>query len=125
MEGNRAWAQHAPVLMLSVAKLQFDRDGQPNRHALHDVGLATANLVTQATSLGLFAHQMAGFDAKKARELFAIPEAWEPVAVIALGYSDGVDTPPAPRSRKPLEDFVFAGRWGQPAPLVTPALEEA
>ena len=47
--------------MVSVAKLAFDANGQPNRHAFHDVGLAVANLIVQATALGLGVHQMAGF----------------------------------------------------------------
>src|ERR1017187_8435534 len=34
--GNVAWAQHVPVSMISVAKLQFDHDGNANRHAFHD-----------------------------------------------------------------------------------------
>ncbi|MGH7236266.1 MAG: nitroreductase family protein, partial [Nitrospiraceae bacterium] len=65
LEGNRAWARHAPVLRLSVAKLRFEEDGEPNRHAFHDVGLAVENLVIQATALGLVVHQMAGFDVQK------------------------------------------------------------
>ncbi len=133
VEGNRAWAQKAPVLMLSVAKLRFDKNGNLNRHAFHDVGLATANLVTQATAMGLSAHQMAGFDAEKAREVFAIPEGWEPVAAIALGYPGDAsaltgrlrDLELAPRTRKPLEEFVFTGRWGQTSRLVTADLVEA
>ncbi len=133
VEGNRGWAQKAPVLMLSVAKLRFDKNGNLNRHAFHDVGLATANLVTQATAMGLSAHQMAGFDAEKAREVFAIPEGWEPVAAIALGYPGDAsalsgrlrDLELAPRTRKPLEEFVFTGHWGQTSPLVTADLAEA
>lgn len=31
-------------------------------------------------------HQMAGFDVEKARELFRIPEGYELVAAITLGY---------------------------------------
>jgi len=129
--GNITWAQHAPVLMLSVAKLNFEQNGKPNRHAFHDVGQATANLIVQATAMGLYAHQMAGFHVEKAREVFAIPEGWEPVAAIALGYPGDPDSLPAPlrdrefapRTRKPLKEFVFAGRWGQTAPVLAPALE--
>ncbi len=129
-EGNVAWARRAPVLMLSLAKLNFERNGKPNRHAFHDVGLATANLVAQATAMGLVAHQMAGFSVEKARQLFSVPTGWEPVAAIALGYPGEADSLPeslrdrelAPRSRKPLEEFVFAGRWGRSAPLATRAL---
>src|SRR5207247_3106842 len=40
VEGNIEWAQLAPVLMVSVARLSFEEDGKPNRHAFHDVGQA-------------------------------------------------------------------------------------
>ena len=42
VEFNASWAKHAPVLALSVAHLKTQRDGKPNRVALHDVGSATA-----------------------------------------------------------------------------------
>ena len=86
VEGNIQWAQHAPVLMVSVARLTFEDDGKPNRHAFHDVGLAVANLIVQATALGLVVHQMAGIFPDKIRELYGIPEGYEAVAGIALGY---------------------------------------
>src|SRR5262245_10198559 len=50
---NQAWAQHAPVLMISLARTTFARTGQPNRHAFHDVGAATAQLLLAATPLRL------------------------------------------------------------------------
>jgi nitroreductase len=123
---NKSWAAQAPVLMLSIAKHHFEVNGKPNRHAFHDVGLAVSNLVTQAVSLNLFVHQMAGFEVEKARELFNIPENYEPVAAIALGYLGNPQSLPeplqqrhlAPRNRKSLEEFVFHGSWGQPSPLV-------
>jgi nitroreductase len=125
-EGNVPWARTAPVLMLSVARRTFARNGNPNRHALHDVGLAVENFVIQGMALGLFVHQMAGFDAAKARTLFGIPEDHEPVAAIAIGYPGDPDQLPpplrerqaAPRQRKPQEQFVFGGSWGQPAPAL-------
>jgi len=123
-ETNILWAQKAPVLMVSVAKLHFTETGQPNRHAFHDVGLASENLAIQATSMGLFVHMMAGFYSDKVRELFKIPEGYEPVAAIALGYPDDPQTLPerlrerelAPRSRKLLQEFVFTGQWGKTPP---------
>ena len=126
VEGNVAWAQRAPVLMLSIAKLNFERSGKPNRHAFHDVGMASASLVFQATALGLVVHQMAGFSVEKARELYSIPEGWDPVAALALGYQGKLDSLPerlrerelAARTRKPLEQFIFTGRWGEVSLLV-------
>jgi nitroreductase len=127
VEGNIQWAQHAPVLMVSVARLSFEEDGKPNRHAFHDVGQAAANLTVQATALGLFVHQMAGILPDKVRALYGVPEQYEPVAAIALGYPGDPQSLPerlrnrelAPRERKPLTEFVFTGRWGQPSPIVT------
>jgi nitroreductase len=126
-ENNQQWASHAPVLMVSVAKLTFDANGQPNRHAFHDVGLAVANLILQATALGLGVHQMAGFYPDRVRELYEVPEEFEPVAGIVLGYpGDPANLPEelrnrelAPRTRKPLAAFVFERSWGEVSPLVT------
>ena len=86
VEGNKPWASLAPVLMISVAQLSFDKNNQPNRHAFHDVGLAVACLTFQATEMGLRVHQMGGFNIDKARELYKISEQYEPVAAIAIGY---------------------------------------
>ena len=121
VEANQTWAKDAPLLMLSVAKLSFTRNNKPNRHALHDLGFAVGNLTLQAQALGLFVHQMGGFDADKARTLYSIPEDYEPVAAIAIGYpgnlsqldEDLQQRELSPRSRKPLTEFVFRGNWNQ------------
>jgi nitroreductase len=123
VEKNQSWAKGAPVLMLSVASTVFARNGKPNRHALHDVGQAAADLTVQATALGLFVHQMAGFSIEKARETYGIPETFEPVAALALGYlGDPTVLPPDLRERelvlsgrKPIGEFVFGGSWGRGA----------
>lgn len=123
VEGNRAWAVRAPVLMVSVARLAFAQSGKPNRHAIHDVGLATAQMIVQATAMGLFVHPMAGFDPERVRELYGVPQGYEPVAAIAVGYagdpavlSDSLrQRELAPRVRKPVESFVFRGRFARPS----------
>jgi nitroreductase len=125
VEGNQIWAKQAPVLMVSVAA-KLDRGKDPNAHAWYDVGQAVADLSVQATALGLFVHQMAGILPDKIRELYQIPDSHEPVTGIALGYPG---TPEqltdklrqrelAARTRKPIGEFVFAGRWGQKSSLV-------
>ena len=127
VEFNQNWAKHAAALALSIAHKNWNKDGKPNRHALHDVGSATAQLTFEANSRGIFVHQMAGFDVKKAHETFAIPEDWEPVAMIAMGYPGDPATLPsplrdrelAPRNRKPLSDFVMTGSWSHPASFLS------
>jgi nitroreductase len=118
---NQAWARHAPLLLLSVAKTTFERNGKPNRHAWHDVGLASAQLTLQAEALGLRVHWMAGFDAAKARELLAIPEGHEPVAAAALGWPSAEHRTPEhaarderPRTRRPLASLAHGALWGSP-----------
>ncbi len=125
VETNREWAQFAPVLMLSLAKLTFDRNGKPNRHAYHDVGQAVAMMLVQATDLELAAHQMGGFDQDKARAILEIPDDYDPVAAIALGYPGDSEKLPAellqreysPRERKNFDAFVWSGKFGNPMPF--------
>lgn len=125
MDANQVWAKRAYALVISVAKLAFDRNGKPNRHAFHDVGLATQNLFTQATSLGIFCHPMAGFDIDKARTKLAIPATHEASTAIAIGYpADDLSQFDAGlqqrdqsgRSRKPLSSVVYTGKFGTSDP---------
>ena len=75
MTSNRAWAQKAPVLILTLAHTLWEKERTPNRLGFHDLGLATANRVIQATSLGLATRQMGGFDIEAARERFGVRQA--------------------------------------------------
>jgi len=123
---NAAWTENIPVLAISLGRVKNEKDGQPNRLALHDVGSATAQLTAEAIARGLFVHQMAGFDTDKARTTFHIPEDWHPVAAIAIGYPGDPQSLPdklrerelGPRVRKPLSEFVMSDTWGHTASFV-------
>ena len=121
VEGNQAWAKSASVLVLSAVSLRFDRNGKPNRAAHHDLGLASANLVIEATSRGLHVHQMIGILPERAHQLFAVPEGFEVFTGMAIGYRS-TDSSAAealrqrdetPRSRRSLGQFVFSDEWGR------------
>jgi nitroreductase len=126
VEFNAAWAKDAPVLVIAVSRLNF-QNGQSNRNAFYDTGAATALLSVEATARGLAVHQMAGFDHAKAKQVFEIPADCEPIAAIALGYPGDPSVLPeklrdrevAPRTRKPLTEFVMSGRWGHTSPIVS------
>jgi nitroreductase len=126
LEFNLRWAQLAPVLLLSVARLTFTSTGEPNRHALHDVGQAMASLTFQASACGLAVCQMAGFDIEKARQEFSIPANHEPVVAAAIGYPGDPRSLPeklqrktlAAQHRKSTEEFVFESIWGKSAPTL-------
>ena len=118
---NLRWANTAPVLVLTVMN-PIREDGRYNHLAGYDLGQAVANLATQATADGLYVHQMGGFDRNRAAELFDLPEGYEAMTVLALGYLGSPETLPEdlaeremlPRERKPLNEFVFDGEWGNP-----------
>ena len=126
VEGNASWCKDVPVLMFSVANLRWD-NGEPNRHAFHDVGQAAAQLTIEAVARGLFVHQMGGILVDKIRETYALPEGFEAVAGFALGYPGEPDQLSAklrdrelaPRKRNPIGSFVFSGRFGEKSPLAS------
>src|SRR3954467_5491635 len=120
VEGNQGGAAAAPGLALGCTSLRFTRNGKPNAAAVHDLGLASATLTLEATARGLVVHQMIGILPDKARDLYHIPEGVQAVTGLAVGYAADPGTLPekyrerdlAPRSRKPLAEFVFGGEWG-------------
>jgi nitroreductase len=126
VEGNQAWAKAASVLALGCTSLRFALNGKPNAAAMHDLGLASANLTLEATSRGLFVHQMIGIVPDKARALYRIPEDVQPLTALAIGYAAEPESLPekyrdrdlGPRQRKPVPDFVYTGQWGTPCPQV-------
>lgn len=125
VEANQAWAAAAPVLALGCTSLRFSRNDQPNAAAVHDLGLASANLTFEATARGLVIHQMIGILPDKARELYRIPHGVQAVTGLAIGYAADPSALPekyrerdlAPRSRKPLSEFVFSEEWGAASSL--------
>ncbi len=120
--GNRY--AHAAGALIMVCVDEGD-DERTARYAALDAGAAIAQLTIEAVSRGLIAHPMAGFDVDGAREVFGIPAATQPLAVVAVGsLGDYEQAPPEiverdaqGRTRLPLEDVAFAGRWGSPLSL--------
>ena len=124
-EPNKLWARSAPVLTLNAARTTFSHNGSPNPVALYDLGASGATLVYEASALGLFTHQMAGFNRDVARRLFNVPDDFIFGAAMALGHQGEPAALPnehyisqetTPRQRKPLSEFVLSG-WGAPARL--------
>ncbi len=119
-EKNQLWAKNAPILILSVAMSNFNHNGKPNRWAMYDTGAASLNLCLQANALGLIVHQMGGFDADIARQVFKLPDDCTPMAMMAIGYQaettqlveDFHEAEQAERSRAALQQRFYFGEWG-------------
>jgi len=119
---NRSWASAAPVLVLTATRLMLERHGQPNQMACYDAGQAVALLTVQATAQGLSVRQMEGFDHEQARKVFDVPEGFDPIVMMAIGYAGDPETlsidkhrvaERTPRRRRTVGDFVFENTWGQ------------
>ncbi|HUN23615.1 MAG TPA: nitroreductase family protein [Anaerolineales bacterium] len=117
-EGNQAWVQYVPALMLVVAQIHNGK--RRLGHAWFDCGWAVGSLSLQAEALGLRVHPMAGFSANQLRTTLEIPDSFEPVVMLAVGYptsdlshlSESNQTrEQAPRTRKPIEQLIYAGDW--------------
>jgi len=120
VESNQAWAKHAPVLALGVISLQFERNGKPNAAAQHDLGLASASLTLEATTRGLSVHQMIGILPDHAKEIFDVPDGYQVLTGLAIGYAGDPQAlerfgarDQAARSRRPVAKFVFTDGWGR------------
>ena len=116
---NQVWADKAPVLILNLVHRTLSKNGQENYHARHDLGLATAQLTAQATALGMGLHILGGFNAEMVRTAFEIPDTYDLVSVIALGFPGDPESLPEHLQqrelqhspRRPLSELVHYGRF--------------
>jgi hypothetical protein len=76
-------------------------------------------MLVQAISMGIFVHQMAGYDKDLAKKLLKIPDGFETLAMMAIGYPDDPMTLPEElqeraikrTGRRSVEEFVFSGEF--------------
>ena len=120
-----AWAKASPVLLLTATSTIFSRNGRTNSVAVHDLGLANANMTIQAMQEGVLVHGMAGFDVARAQTELAMPGDWRAIAMWAMGYPGSIDALAEPlrerelepRARRPLSQTVFGGETGKAHPV--------
>lgn len=86
LEGNKEWAFTAPMIMVGIAKENYDYKNKPNKFAAYDLGQAMAYLSIQATELGLHLHQMGGFDGEIAKKNLSLPKGYQPFVFAVIGY---------------------------------------
>lgn len=121
-DANQAWAKNAPLLILVTCINNFSHNGRANRWASYDTGASVENLKLQATSMGLIAHSMGGFEPTKVTEVFNIPPDFTAMAVVAVGYQAELNVLDEQlkerelkeRERLPLSKLFFEGDWKNP-----------
>lgn len=116
---NKEWVDKAPVLVLALAQKIDVNTGSILKHSWYDLGLAIGNLTYQANSMGIFLRNMGGFDPDKAISNFNIPEIFEPVVMLTLGFPGEKEIQNSKfsvpigdkRTRKNLSQLIFQGNW--------------
>ena len=108
VEGNQDWTANVAALVITVVSKNFAKNGSKNKVRKHDLGLAVGNLTVQAQSMGIHLHQMAGIIPQNAIDKLNIPEGYEPVTAIAIGYYEGEAQL---KERKSVNKIAFNGKW--------------
>ncbi len=104
----------APILLALCAKLQssgYYKEQVTTKFGdwfMFDMGLATQNICLTAHSLGLGSVVVGLFDHDKAKQVLQVPEGYELVTIIPLGYP--AKTPKTPE-RRSIEDFTHYERF--------------
>jgi nitroreductase len=124
LNGGNYWAKVAPVLVVITTRDDLDCQLNDDRnYAQFDTGMATMNLMLQATKEGLYAHPMAGWDPSVVREQFGIESDTRVIALLALGRPGDSShlnekhsgSEVSERSRKPLSEVLQWNSWSSPA----------
>ncbi len=104
----------APVLFAICGQLKkagYYKGSYPTKFGdwfMFDLGIATQNLCLCAHSLGLGTVIIGLFDHEKAKEILNVPEGYELVVLVPVGYPKKI--PSAPK-RKEIKDFVHYERF--------------
>ena len=116
VEGNKAWAKNAAVLVVFISRKNFEHDDEPSITHSYDCGAAWENFALQGFSQGLVVHGMQGFDYERARTELLIPEEFQVEAMAAVGKPGAKETLPeklrpkeSPNDRRKLGASIFEG----------------
>ncbi len=121
-EWNRKWAQNAPLMLIVCSDYYIKKKNvTQNKWAQYDTGACAENIALQATAIGAASHQIIGFSTIKTRELFDIPDRYEPMSFMAIGYQDlsnklgedYLEKEQEERNRRNIGDSFFDGEWGK------------
>ena len=118
VEGNKIWTKNAAVLVVVISRKNFEHNEKPSKTYQYEAGSAWENLALEATSRGLAAHGMAGFDYEKAKKDLDIPDNFDVMAMIAIGkigpkenLQPQLQEKEHPNDRKPLSEIIMEGQF--------------
>ena len=117
---NRQWAYRAGAIVFIASRKDFifqDQAFPVDSHSF-DTGAAWGSFAHQAHLLGYSTRAIGGFDRKAAPGVLGLPDNYRVETAVAIGRRGGKEGLPEtfhaqefPSERRPLAQFVFAGRF--------------
>lgn len=104
---SREWIETAPCIIVACADHQesWHRKMDGKDHADVDVAIAVEHLCLAAAEQGLGTCWVCNFDVTHCREVMELPDDWEPIALIPVGYAVEENVPE--KRRKTLNEIIF------------------
>jgi nitroreductase len=105
---KKPWINSAPVVIAACGNHEVSWKREDGKDACDiDLAIAIDHLTLAATHKDLATCWICKFDSERAAELLHLPENWELIALIPIGYPDVTsDQERHERLRKPLEEII-------------------
>lgn len=103
----REWIESVPCIIVACVdhREAWHRKADGKDHSDIDISIAVEHLCLAAAEQGLGTCWVCNFDVPRCREVMNLPENWEPVVLIPIGYATEDDIPE--KRRKTLDEIVF------------------
>lgn len=102
------WFRTAPIYIVACGnhKESWHRKFDGKDHCDIDLAIAAEHICLCAEAQGLGTCWVCNFDPVKLTQYLALPDGWEPIAIIPAGYPEG-DGAVRPKNRKTIEETTL------------------
>jgi len=121
LSGGNYWAKPSPLIIAVASRADLDcRIPDGREYYAFGCGMASMNLMLQATELGLIAHPIAGFKQAPIKDVLEIPDPYQLITLIILGHPNEDHSElsdkhrleeTSERTRRPLDEVVSWNRF--------------
>ncbi|MDX1394542.1 MAG: nitroreductase family protein [Gemmatimonadota bacterium] len=105
---NHPHLKSAPVVVVCCARIHSHISGSGRPSFPMDLAAATQTMMIAAADLGIHASWVYGFRESAVRPVVGVPDDVPVVALLGLGYPDGLSDLP---ERRPREDVIAWDTW--------------
>ena len=117
ISANQSFIAEAPAVVVCCGKRYVDRWSWIGENMyLIDTAIAIDHLTLAARNEGLGTCWVGAFDHEDLRRLLNVPDGFDVIVLTPLGYPAKPDAFYETSSRKPLDEVVFAGSFGNSLP---------